>query len=150
MQELIDAYATAGGSSFTVEMASAFSDFLGHAAEDITLLEIEAWRENRKKATNNKYATINKHVSALKAILNFTVDRELIDRNSIAKIKKLKMDAPDGEYAGQIKVPAMFRFENTVTVGASNEEDERSEEAGSNYGSSGKWEDVFAPGGHIL
>ncbi len=60
------------------------------------------------------------------------------------------MDAPDGEYAGQINVPAMFRFENTITVGASGEEDERSEEACSNYSSSGKWVDVFAPGGHIL
>lgn len=60
------------------------------------------------------------------------------------------MDAPDGEYAGQINAPAMFRFENTITVGASGENDERSEEAGSNYSSSGKWVDVFAPGGHIL
>lgn len=60
------------------------------------------------------------------------------------------MDAPGGEYAGQINTPAMFRFENTITVGASGEEDERSEEAGSNYSSSGKWVDVFAPGGHIL
>ena len=44
----------------------------------------------------------------------------------------------------------MFRYENTIAVGASDENDEWSSAADSNYSSSGKWVDIFAPGENIL
>ena len=44
----------------------------------------------------------------------------------------------------------MFRYENTIAVGASDENDELSSAANSNYSFSGKWVDIFAPGGDIL
>ena len=60
------------------------------------------------------------------------------------------LDNPTGDEAGQICTPTMFRYENTIAVGASNGNDEWSREAYSNYSSSGKWVDIFAPGENIL
>ncbi|HIT04326.1 MAG TPA: S8 family serine peptidase [Candidatus Caccocola faecipullorum] len=60
------------------------------------------------------------------------------------------LDNPTGDEAGQICTPTMFRYENTIAVGASDENDEWSSEAISNYSSSGKWVDIFAPGEDIL
>ncbi len=60
------------------------------------------------------------------------------------------LDAPKGKYEGQICTPTMFRYENTIAVGASDENDEWSSAADSNYSSSGKWVDIFAPGENIL
>ena len=60
------------------------------------------------------------------------------------------LDAPEGDYAGLLCTPTMFRYENTIAVGASDENDELSSAANSNYSFSGKWVDIFAPGGDIL
>ncbi|OUO92197.1 site-specific integrase [Cloacibacillus sp. An23] len=90
VRDLIDAYVAAGGSQFTVDMITALSVFFDREAESLTPIEIETWRTNNKKVTGNKDSTINKQVGALKTILNFGVDRELIDHNPVAKIKKLK------------------------------------------------------------
>ncbi len=90
IQELIDTYTAAGKSKFTTDMLKDLSPFFLRIAEDLTPLEIETWRANQKKETGNKDATLNKKIGALKTILNFAVERELIGRNPIAKIKKLK------------------------------------------------------------
>ena len=90
VRELIDAYAAAGKSKFTLEMVQDLSPFFPRIAEEITPLEVETWRANQKKQTGNKDATLNKKIGALKTILNFAVERELIGRNPIAKVKKLK------------------------------------------------------------
>lgn len=60
------------------------------------------------------------------------------------------LDNPTGDEAGLLCTPTMFRYENTIAVGASDENDELSSAANSNYSSSGKWVDIFAPGGDIL
>ena len=60
------------------------------------------------------------------------------------------LDNPTGDEAGLLCTPTMFRYENTIAVGASDENDEWSSAADSNYSSSGKWVDIFAPGGDIL
>ena len=60
------------------------------------------------------------------------------------------LDKPTGDEAGLLCTPTMFRYENTIAVGASDENDELSSAANSNYSSSGKWVDIFAPGGDIL
>lgn len=54
------------------------------------------------------------------------------------------------DYKGKLVYPACFRFENTITVGASNENDGLGITSGSNYSSSGKWVDIMAPGDNIL
>ena len=89
VQELIDAYAAAGKSKFTLDMVKDLHLFFSRIAEEITPLEVETWRANQKKQTGNKDATLNKKIGALKTILNFAVERELIGRNPIAKVKKL-------------------------------------------------------------
>lgn len=80
--------------------------------------------------------------------------KELSDAGIIVCIaagnEKQNLDAPDGKYAGLLCTPTMFRYKNTIAVGASDENDELSSAAESNYSSSGKWVDIFAPGGEIL
>lgn len=90
VKELCDAYIAAGGSKFTDVMARSLTEFLDHAAEEITPIEIETWRTNEKKRTGNKDASLNKKVCSLKSILNFSADRGLIAANPLAKVKKLK------------------------------------------------------------
>lgn len=60
------------------------------------------------------------------------------------------LDNPTGDEAGLLCTPTMFRYKNTIAVGASDENDEWSSAADSNYSSSGKWVDIFAPGENIL
>ena len=80
--------------------------------------------------------------------------KELSDAGIIVCIaagnEEQNLDAPEGDYAGLLCTPTMFRYENTIAVGASDENDELSSAANSNYSSSGKWVDIFAPGGDIL
>lgn len=80
--------------------------------------------------------------------------KELSDAGIIVCIaagnEEQNLDAPDGKYAGLLCTPTMFRYKNTIAVGASDENDELSSAAESNYSSSGKWVDIFAPGGEIL
>ncbi|MCC8058847.1 MAG: S8 family serine peptidase [Cloacibacillus sp.] len=54
------------------------------------------------------------------------------------------------DHEGELVYPACFRFENTITVGASNEHDGLETTSGSNYSSSGKWVDIMAPGDNIM
>lgn len=44
--------------------------------------------------------------------------------------------------------PATFRFENTLSIGASTSADKKA--SFSNYSTSGKWVDIFAPGAEIM
>lgn len=61
------------------------------------------------------------------------------------------IDAPtDPECVGKLSYPACFRFDNTISVGASNENDGLGKSSGSNYSTSGKWVDVMAPGDNIM
>lgn len=55
---------------------------------------------------------------------------------------------PYTSYIGKLPYPACFRFENTLTVGATTSGNSRA--SYSNYSSSGKWVDVFAPGSDIV
>lgn len=97
------------------------------------------WTDADNAAENEPYSAKIKALSDAGVIVCIAAGNEDQD-----------LDAPDEEYAGQICTPGMFRYENTIVVGASGENDERSEAAGSNYSSSGDWVDVFAPGGHIM
>ena len=90
LRALCDAYLAAGGSKFTAAMAQNFPDCLDRAAEEITPLEIAAWRVKEKERTGNKDKSLNHKVTALKTILNFGVANDLIEANPLAKLKKLK------------------------------------------------------------
>lgn len=90
LRALCDAYLAAGGSKFTASMVQNFKDDLDRAAEEITALEISTWRVKEKERTGNKDKSINHKVTALKTVLNFGVENELITVNPLAKLKKLK------------------------------------------------------------
>ena len=90
LHALCDAYLAAGGSKFTASMVQNFKDYLDRAAEEITALEISTWRVKEKERTGNKDKSINHKVTALKTVLNFGVENELITVNPLAKLKKLK------------------------------------------------------------
>ena len=90
LRALCDAYLAAGGSKFTAAMAQNFPDCLDRAAEEITPLEIAAWRVKEKERTGNKDKSLNHKVTALKTILNFGVANDIIEANPLAKLKKLK------------------------------------------------------------
>lgn len=65
--------------------------------------------------------------------------------------EKQNIDSPSASYSGKLPYPAAYKFKNTITVGAL----ERPVAAYtkkadySNYSSSGKWVDIFAPGSDI-
>ena len=102
-------------------------------------MSLGSWTDADNAAENEPYSAKIKALSDAGVIVCIAAGNEDQD-----------LDAPEGEYAGQICTPAMFRYENTITVGASGEDDERSYAAGSNFSSSGEWVDVFAPGGYIM
>ena len=102
-------------------------------------MSLGSWTDADNAAENEPYSAKIKALSDAGVIVCIAASNEDQD-----------LDAPEGDYAGQICTPAMFRYENTITVGASGEDDERSYAAGSNFSSSGEWVDVFAPGGYIM
>lgn len=62
------------------------------------------------------------------------------------------IDSPTGNYAGKKPYPASYKYENTITVGALEPSlrgyDQKARYT--NYSSSGRWVDVFAPGSDIM
>ncbi len=64
--------------------------------------------------------------------------------------EKQDIDNPDQDHVNKLSYPACFRFENTISVGASNENDGLGQSSGSNFSSSGKWVDIMAPGDNIM
>ena len=58
------------------------------------------------------------------------------------------IDAPSGDYKDYFEYPATFKFDAAIAVGASTSDDVAA--SFSNYSTSGKWVDIFAPGVKIL
>lgn len=72
-------------------MQKRFKEFLDRKPQDLTLLELEQWQQKmRVRKRPLKFVTINRYTSTLKAMLNWAEDRNLIDANTIKKLKKLK------------------------------------------------------------
>ncbi|MEG1798842.1 MAG: S8 family serine peptidase, partial [Synergistaceae bacterium] len=62
------------------------------------------------------------------------------------------IDYPTGKLRGLKPYPACSRYANTIAVGAAGQKSDGTESRAefSNYSSSGKWVDIFAPGDDIL
>jgi integrase len=72
----------------TIDMiARAFKDFLDLPVEEITILKIEQWRLNQRKQKNTKGASLNRYTTALKAVFNWAVKRDLLEKNPLAKLE---------------------------------------------------------------
>jgi integrase len=74
----------------TIDMiAHAFSDFMDLPTEEISILRIEQWRAAQRKQKNTKGASLNRYTTALKAVFNWAVKREILENNPIEKLEPL-------------------------------------------------------------
>jgi integrase len=74
----------------TIDMiARAFKDFLDLPVEEITLLKIDEWRSEQRQRKNTKGSSLNRYTTALKAVFNWAVKRELLDVKPITKLEAL-------------------------------------------------------------
>jgi integrase len=74
----------------TIDMiAHAFSDFMDLPTEEITILRIEQWRSAQRKQKNTKGASLNRYTTALKAVFNWAVKREILENNPSEKLEPL-------------------------------------------------------------
>ncbi len=85
-----EAHRKTGGE--TVEIAlRRFPEFKNQKLSDISPWKLEKWRSARLKS-GTLGATVNRNVTALKAILQKAVEWDLIDLNPLAKVKPLRTD----------------------------------------------------------
>ena len=68
-----------------------FSHLLSRPLDDINTWVIEKWRGERLK-DGIKPATVNRDITTLKAALSKAVDWEVIDKNPLIKLKRIKTD----------------------------------------------------------
>jgi integrase len=72
----------------TIDMiARAFFEYMEVPVEEITLLKIEEWRSDRRKQKHTKGASLNRYTTALKALFNWAVKRDILESNPIAKLE---------------------------------------------------------------
>ncbi|MDL2264151.1 site-specific integrase [Synergistaceae bacterium OttesenSCG-928-I11] len=68
----------------------AFEPLFKMDVTQITLPQLETWRNHQKKERGIKASSLNREVTALKAALNWGVTMEIFEKTSIAKLKPLK------------------------------------------------------------
>ena len=68
---------------------TAFDFLLSQPIEDLSIIELEQWRTKRMRE-GSKAATINRLVVALKALVNWAVNHDLIKENPLARLGRLK------------------------------------------------------------
>ena len=68
-----------------------FLEYFGNVnLEDITPAKIEDFKRDVKKDRDNKNATVNRHLQALSKMLNIAVANDLLNKNPMWSVKKLK------------------------------------------------------------
>ena len=77
------------GTATMAILRSSFRFLFCQPIEELKKIELERWQMQRQK-DGSKAATINRLTTALKAALNWGVDRELIPVNPIARLKPLQ------------------------------------------------------------
>lgn len=91
LQYLVDMYREAGKSDVTASFVLRdYRDWLRRPVSTIKQVDIEMRREERRKSTKNTFATINRSVGALQAVLNWAALREIIVDNPARNLRKLK------------------------------------------------------------
>ncbi len=79
-----------------------FLEYFGNInLEDITPAKIEDFKRDVKNNTGNKNATINRYLQALSKMLNIAVANELINKNPMWSVKKLK----ENNYKTRVLMP---------------------------------------------
>jgi len=79
-----------------------FLEYFGNIdLEDITPAKIEDFKRDVKNSTGNKNATINRYLQALSKMLNIAVANELLNKNPMWSVKKLK----ENNYKTRVLMP---------------------------------------------
>ena len=99
-------------------LRSSFGFLFKQPIEEIKKIDLEKWQMERKK-NGSKDATINRLMTALKAALNWGVERELIESNPLARLKPLQ------ERDSEKKARYLTPDENTRLIAALNEREAR-------------------------
>jgi integrase len=84
-----------GGKATANVIRSTFKAFLDKPAADLTVLALERWRNGRIK-DKTKRATLNRLAGALKSMLNWSVQRSILEKNPIEKFRPLRESDSDG------------------------------------------------------
>lgn len=72
-------------------LKTAFNSLLAKKIDAISALDLERWR-SKQVERGLSHQTLNRDISSIKACLNRAVDWEVLDRNPIAKVKKVRTD----------------------------------------------------------
>ena len=79
-----------------------FLEYFGNIdLDDITPAKIEDFKRDIKNSTGNKNATINRYLQALSKMLNIAVANELLNKNPMWSVKKLK----ENNYKTRVLMP---------------------------------------------
>jgi integrase len=71
-------------------LTRAFGDFMDCPTEEISMLVIEQWRSKMRKERGLKAASLNRRITALKALLNWAVKRGIIETNPMGQLERLR------------------------------------------------------------
>jgi integrase len=75
----------------TIEILNrAFGDFMDCPTEEVSMLAIEQWRSKMRKEKGLKASSLNRRITALKALLNWGVKRGIIEVNPMARLERLR------------------------------------------------------------
>jgi hypothetical protein len=84
-----------GGKATAAMIRSTFKQFMHNPAADLTIITLEKWRAARL-SDGTKRATINRLAGALKSMLNWAVEHEILEVNPIERFRPIKESDSDG------------------------------------------------------
>jgi hypothetical protein len=73
----------------------AFGEFMDMPIEEITLLTVEQWRTKTRREKGLKASSLNRRITALKAVLNWGVKRGIIEANPMGRLERLREEDSD-------------------------------------------------------
>jgi site-specific recombinase XerD len=106
------------GSRTVMMIKNNFSHLFDTYLEDITVPQIEQWR-NKRKNDGLKNSSINRLVKAIKASVNWAAKRDIIEKNPLAKLEPLAEDDSD------IKVRYLTQEERARLMAAIDEREQK-------------------------
>jgi integrase len=84
-----------GGKATAAMIRSTFKRFMNLPAADLNVVMLEKWRADRL-SDGTKRATINRLSGALKSMLNWAVEREMLETNPIERFRPMRENDSDG------------------------------------------------------
>jgi integrase len=111
-----------GGKETMRSINATFGFLMSQPIEDLSIIELEQWR-TKLMQEGRKAATINRHMAALNASVNWAVSHELIEGNPLVRLGRLK------ERDSNVKVRYLSDDERTRLMAALDNREKRIREA---------------------